>query len=36
MFGGSAWQRVPDGQWYLHLFAPEQPDLNWDNPEVIG
>ena len=24
----------PDGQWYLHLFAPEQPDLNWDNPEV--
>ncbi|HJQ00035.1 MAG TPA: glycoside hydrolase family 13 protein [Jatrophihabitans sp.] len=34
MFGGSAWQRVPDGQWYLHLFAPEQPDLNWENPEV--
>ncbi len=34
LFGGSAWQRVPDGQWYLHLFAPEQPDLNWDNPEV--
>jgi alpha-glucosidase len=34
MFGGSAWERVPDGQWYLHLFAPEQPDLNWDNPEV--
>ena len=28
------WQRVADGQWYLHLFAPEQPDLNWDNPEV--
>jgi hypothetical protein len=22
------------GQWYCHLFAPEQPDLNWDNPEV--
>ena len=22
------------GQWYLHLFAPEQPDLNWDNAEV--
>ena len=22
------------GQWYLHLFLPEQPDLNWDNPEV--
>jgi alpha-glucosidase len=36
MFGGSAWQRVPDGQWYLHLFAPEQPDLNWDNPEVTS
>ncbi len=34
MFGGSAWQRVPDGQYYLHLFAPEQPDLNWENPEV--
>ncbi len=33
-FGGPAWTRVPDGQWYLHLFAPEQPDLNWDNPEV--
>ncbi len=33
-FGGRAWTRVPDGQWYLHLFAPEQPDLNWDNPEV--
>ncbi|GGP43228.1 glycoside hydrolase family 13 protein [Saccharothrix coeruleofusca] len=34
VFGGPAWTRVPDGQWYLHLFAPEQPDLNWDNPEV--
>lgn len=34
VFGGSAWQRVPDGQWYLHLFAPQQPDLNWENPEV--
>ncbi|CAL9304768.1 MULTISPECIES: glycoside hydrolase family 13 protein [Streptomyces] len=33
-FGGPAWTRTPDGQWYLHLFAPEQPDLNWDNPEV--
>lgn len=33
-FGGSAWSRSPDGQWYLHMFAPEQPDLNWDNPEV--
>jgi alpha-glucosidase len=34
MFGGSAWQPVGDGQFYLHLFAPEQPDLNWANPEV--
>ncbi|MFT4158200.1 MAG: glycoside hydrolase family 13 protein [Microbacterium sp.] len=34
MFGGSAWERVEDGQWYLHSFAVEQPDLNWDNPEV--
>ncbi|MFC8365064.1 alpha-amylase family glycosyl hydrolase [Streptomyces griseorubiginosus] len=34
VFGGSAWQRVPDGQWYLHLFAPEQPDLDWSNDEV--
>ncbi len=24
----------PDGQWYLHLFAPEQPDLDWTNDEV--
>ncbi|MFF0643126.1 glycoside hydrolase family 13 protein [Streptomyces tendae] len=34
VFGGSAWQRVPDGQWYLHLFAPQQPDLNWENEQV--
>ncbi|GAA1427314.1 glycoside hydrolase family 13 protein [Microlunatus lacustris] len=33
-FGGPAWTRLPDGQWYCHLFAPEQPDLNWDNREV--
>ncbi|MCF1598042.1 glycoside hydrolase family 13 protein [Streptomyces muensis] len=33
-FGGPAWTRLPDGQWYLHLFAPEQPDLNWQHPEV--
>jgi len=33
-FGGPAWTRVPDGQWYCHLFAREQPDLNWDNAEV--
>jgi glycosidase len=35
-FGGSAWKRLPDGEWYLHLYAPEQPDLNWRNPEVRG
>jgi alpha-glucosidase len=34
VFGGSAWTRVPSGQWYLHLFAPEQPDLDWTNAEV--
>ncbi|NMO55559.1 glycoside hydrolase family 13 protein [Actinoplanes sp. TBRC 11911] len=34
VFGGPAWQQVPDGQWYLHLFDVSQPDLNWDNPEV--
>ncbi len=33
-FGGPAWTRVADGQWYLHLFTAEQPDWNWDNPEV--
>lgn len=33
-FGGPAWTRVPDGQWCLHLFATEQPDFNWDNPEI--
>ncbi len=34
MFGGSAWEPVGDGQFYLHLFAREQPDLNWGNREV--
>ncbi|GAA5069603.1 glycoside hydrolase family 13 protein [Thermocatellispora tengchongensis] len=34
VFGGPAWTRLPDGEWYLHLFAPEQPDLNWEHPEV--
>lgn len=34
LFTGSAWTRVPDGQWYLHLFDSSQPDLNWDNPDV--
>lgn len=33
-FGGPAWERVADGQWYLHNFAKEQPDLNWEHPEV--
>ncbi|MDN3059539.1 alpha-amylase family glycosyl hydrolase [Streptomyces sp. SRF1] len=34
IFGGPAWTRLPDGEWYLHLFAPEQPDLNWEHPAV--
>ena len=34
IFGGPAWHRLPDGDWYLHLFAPEQPDLNWANPAI--
>jgi len=34
LFGGPAWERVADGQWYLHNFAVEQPDLNWHSPEV--
>ena len=34
MFGGPAWERVPDGQWYLHLFDVKQPDVNWENPEI--
>jgi alpha-glucosidase len=36
VFGGPAWTRVPDGQWYLHIFAPEQPDLDFANPEVVA
>ncbi len=34
LFGGPAWSPAGDGQWYLHNFAPEQPDLNWDDEEV--
>ncbi|MEV1156394.1 glycoside hydrolase family 13 protein [Micromonospora chokoriensis] len=34
IFGGPAWTRVADGEWYLHLFDPAQPDLNWRHPEV--
>lgn len=34
-FGGSVWERVKDTDlYYLHMFAKEQPDLNWENPEV--
>ena len=40
LFGGPAWERVagPSGpeQWYLHMFAPEQPDWNWANPAVVS
>ncbi|MEU1077381.1 MULTISPECIES: glycoside hydrolase family 13 protein [unclassified Streptomyces] len=34
IFGGPAWTRTEDGEWYLHLFAPEQPDFNWEHPAV--
>ncbi|MFM2105016.1 MAG: hypothetical protein RL338_48 [Chloroflexota bacterium] len=39
VFGGPAWTRLtgPDGrpeQWYLHLFDPSQPDLDWSHPDV--
>ncbi len=39
VFGGPAWKRIIEadgkpGQWYLHLFAVEQPDFNWDSQEV--
>ncbi|WP_415950723.1 glycoside hydrolase family 13 protein [Streptomyces sp. KLOTTS4A1] len=39
VFGGPAWTRTTDpdgtpGDWYLHLFAPEQPDFNWEHPAV--
>ncbi|GAA3291997.1 glycoside hydrolase family 13 protein [Dactylosporangium vinaceum] len=34
LFGGPAWTQLPDGSWYLHLFDPAQPDLNWDNQDV--
>ncbi len=35
LFGGPAWTRDDaTGQYYLHLFAPQQPDLNWDEPRV--
>ena len=36
-FGGPAWSRDPAGgpRWYMHSFYPEQPDLDWRNPEVV-
>ena len=34
VFGGPAWTRVSDGEWYLHLFDPAQPDLNWTDLDV--
>jgi alpha-glucosidase len=35
IFGGSAWTYVPErDQYYYHMFVPEQPDVNWRNPEV--
>lgn len=34
-FGGPAWEWVPElGQYYFHQFAPQQPDLNWENPAL--
>ena len=38
-FQGDTWTRTTDpdgtpGEWYLHLFTPEQPDLNWNHPDV--
>jgi alpha-glucosidase len=36
-FGGPAWTRDEEtGRWYLHSFYPEQPDLDWRNPEVVA
>ena len=34
-FGGSAWSRL-NGRYYLHSFYPEQPDLDWRNPDVVA
>jgi alpha-glucosidase len=34
VFGGPAWTQVSDGEWYLHLYAPEQPDWNWRDPRT--
>ena len=40
-FGGPAWTRVTEadgslGEWYLRLFAPEQPDVNWNHPDIVA
>lgn len=35
-FGGSCWEPVPGTDlYYLHMFAKEQPDLNWENPKLL-
>ncbi len=35
VFGGPAWTYLPKlGKWYFHQFAPQQPDLNWENPRL--
>jgi alpha-glucosidase len=34
VFGGPAWTKHPSGDWYLHLFAPQQPDVDWRNPAI--
>ncbi|MEU4693018.1 alpha-amylase family glycosyl hydrolase [Actinoplanes sp. NPDC023714] len=34
VFGGPAWEPAGDGTWYLHLYAPEQPDWNWRDPRT--
>lgn len=34
LFGGPAWSPLGEDRWYLHLFDVEQPDLNWDHPQV--
>ncbi len=37
LFGGSAWKLDPNtNQYYYHMFYPQQPDLNWRNPEVVA
>jgi alpha-glucosidase len=40
-FAGPTWTRTRNadgtpGEWYLHLFSPEQPDLNWNHPDVVA